>query len=75
MPLSYAAPGEESVIRRIGGSPEVKKHLENLGFVPGGTVKVITALNGSVIVKIKESRVAIDEEMARKIMVYTSKEE
>ena len=75
MPLSYAAPGEESVIRRIGGSPEVKKHLENLGFVPGGTVKVITALNGNVIVKIKESRVAIDEEMARKIMVYTSKEE
>ena len=75
MPLSYAAPGEESVIRRIGGSPEVKKHLENLGFVPGGTVKVITALNGNVIVKIKESRVAIDEEIARKIMVYTSKEE
>ncbi len=69
MPLSYAAPGEENVIRRIGGSPEVKKHLENLGFVAGGTVKVITALNGNVIVKVKESRVAIDEEMARRIMV------
>ena len=69
MPLSYAAPGEESVIRRIGGNPEVKKHLENLGFVVGGNVKVITALNGNVIVKVKESRVAIDEEMARKIMV------
>ncbi len=69
MPLSYAAPGEESVIHRIGGSPEVKKHLENLGFVVGGNVKVITALNGNVIVKIKESRVAIDEEMARKIMI------
>ena len=68
MPLSYAAPGEESVIRRIGGSPEVKKHLENLGFVVGGSVQVITALNGNVIVKVKESRVAIDEEMARKIM-------
>ena len=69
MPLSYAAPGEESVIRRIGGSPEVKKHLENLGFVVGGSVKVVTSLNGNVIVKVKESRVAIDEEMARKIMV------
>ena len=69
MPLSYAAPGEESVIRRIGGSPEVKKHLENLGFVVGGSVQVITALNGNVIVKVKESRVAIDEEMARKIMI------
>lgn len=69
IPLSYATPGKESVIRRIGGSPEVKKHLENLGFVAGGTVKVITALNGNVIVKVKESRVAISDEMARKIMI------
>ena len=69
IPLSYATPGEEFVIRRIGGSPEVRKHLENLGFVAGGSVKVITALNGSVIVKVKESRVAIDEEMSRKIMI------
>ncbi|MBQ6382356.1 MAG: ferrous iron transport protein A [Clostridia bacterium] len=69
IPLSYANQGEESVIRKIGGSPEVKKHLENLGFVVGGTATVITSLNGNVIVKVKESRVAIDEEMARKIMV------
>ena len=52
IPLSYATPGEEFVIRRIGGNPEVRKHLENLGFVAGGSVKVITALNGSVIVKV-----------------------
>ena len=69
IPLSYAGPGEESVIRKIGGSPEVRKHLENLGFVVGGTATVITSLNGNVIVKVKESRVAIDEEMARRIMV------
>ncbi|MBO7709059.1 MAG: ferrous iron transport protein A [Lachnospiraceae bacterium] len=69
MPLCYATPGEETVIRRVGGSPEVKKHLENLGFVAGGTATVITSLNGNVIVKVKESRVAIDEAMARKIMV------
>ena len=69
MPLSYATPGEENVIRRIGGSPEVKKHLENLGFVVGGNVKVITALEGNVIVKVKESRVAISDGMARKIMI------
>ena len=69
MPLSYATPGEESVIRRIGGTPEVKRHLENLGFIVGGTATVITSLNGNVIVKVKESRVAIDEEMARKIMI------
>ena len=69
MPLNYANPGEESVIRKIGGSPEVKKHLENLGFIVGGTATVIASLNGNVIVKVKESRVAIDEEMARKIMI------
>ena len=69
IPLSYAGPGEESVIRKIGGSPEVRKHLENLGFVVGGTVTVITALDGNVIVKVKEAHVAINDEMARKIMI------
>ena len=69
MPLSYANPGEESVIRRIGGSPEVKKHLENLGFVPGSGVTVLNRVAGNLIVKVKESRIAINEEMARKIMV------
>ena len=69
MPLSYATPGEESVIRKIGGSPDVKKHLENLGFVAGSTVIIITALDGNIIVKVKESRIAISDEMARKIMI------
>lgn len=69
MPLNYANPGEESVIRKIGGSPEVKKHLENLGFVVGSTATVVASLNGNVIVKVRESRVAIDGEMARKIMI------
>ena len=69
IPLCYANPGEESIIRKVGGSPAVKQHLENLGFTVGGTVTVITVLNGNVIVKVKESRVAIDDEMARKIMI------
>ena len=69
MPLNFASPGEENIIRKVGGSAAVKKHLENLGFVPGGSVTVITSLNGNVIVKVKEARVAIDEEMARKIMI------
>lgn len=69
IPLNCANQGEESVIRKIGGNPEVKKHLENLGFVVGGTATVITSLNGNVIVKVKESRVAIDEAMARRIMI------
>lgn len=69
LPLSFADPGEEFVVRRVGGTPEVKKHLENLGFTAGSNVTVITSLNGNVIVKVKESRVAISDEMARKIMV------
>lgn len=69
MPLTLAKVGEENIIRKIGGNPEVKKHLENLGFVPGGTVTVITMLGGSVIVNVKEARVAISAEMARKIMI------
>lgn len=69
MPLCYADIGTDNTIRKIGGSPEVKKHLENLGFVVGGNVKVITTLSGNVIVNVKEARVAISEEMARKIMV------
>lgn len=69
MPLCFATIGEENIIKRVGGSPEVKKHLEDLGFVAGGNVKVISALAGNVIVNVKETRVAISEEMARKIMV------
>ena len=69
MPLSLAGIGEENTIKKIGGSPEVKQHLENLGFVVGGSVKIVNTLGGNVIVNVKESRVAISEELARKIMV------
>ncbi len=69
MPLVLAELGEENTIRRIGGTPEVKKHLADLGFVVGGSVSIISALGGNVIVNVKESRVAISEEMARKILI------
>ena len=69
MPLSYATIGEESIIKRIGGNPETKRHLENLGFTVGGAVTVISSLSGNLIVKVKESRVAIDEKLAHKIMI------
>ena len=69
MPLALAATGEENTIKKIGGSPEVKKHLEDIGFVVGGPVKVISTLGGNVIVNVKESRIAINSDMARKIMV------
>lgn len=69
MPLCLANIGENNIIKKIGGKPEVKKHLENLGFVVGGNVQIVSALGGNVIVNVKEARVAISEEMARKIMV------
>ncbi len=69
MPLTLAEQGVENIIKRIGGSPEVKKHLETLGFVAGGTVTVITTMAGNVIVNVKEARVAISKEMAQKILI------
>ena len=69
MPLTLSERGETSIIKKIGGSPEVKKHLENLGFVVGGDVTIVNALGGNLIVNVKESRVAISHEMAQKIMV------
>lgn len=69
MPLSMAEQEKELIIRKIGGNPEVKKHLEDLGFHVGGAVSLVSRLGDSVIVKVKESRVAISEELARKIMV------
>ncbi len=69
MPLILADAGEEAVIQRVGGSPEMKKHLEDMGFVAGGVVTVLNTIGGNLIVKIKESRVAISKEMAGKIMI------
>ena len=69
MPLTLANAGEENTILRVGGSAEVKKHLADLGFVAGAAVNVVASLGWNVIVKVKESRVAISEEMARKIMI------
>lgn len=69
MPLTFANMGEELIIKKIGGNPEVRAHLENLGFVSGGSVKVISSIGGNLIVNVKEARVAISKEMANKIMV------
>ena len=69
MPLTLADAGEENIIKKIGGRQEVKTHLENLGFVAGGAVTIVSTMGGNVIVKVKESRVAISKEMAQRIMI------
>ena len=74
MPLSLARIGDENIIQRIGGSPEVRSHLSDMGFVAGGSVTVVTAIGGNLIVNVKDSRVAISREMAAKILVNVKSE-
>lgn len=69
MPLTLATIGEVNMIKKIGGNPEIKKHLENLGFIAGGNVTIITTLGGNIIVNVKEARIAISKELAQKIMI------
>ena len=69
MPLIMAQPGEENMIRKVGGSPEMKKHLEDMGFTAGSAVTVMNTIGGNLIVKVKESRVAVSREMAARIMI------
>lgn len=69
MPLTMAQPGERNLIKKVGGKPETRQFLENLGFVAGGTVSVISRIGGNVIVEVKGTRVAVDSGMASKIMV------
>ena len=69
MPLTLAALGEENIIKRIGGNAEVRTHLQNLGFLPGGKLTVVNSMGGNLIVNVKGARVAISKEMAQKIMI------
>ncbi len=69
MPLTMAPTGEPNVIKKIGGKEETRRFLENLGFVTGGMVTVVSEIGGNMIVNVKDSRVAIGKDMANKILV------
>ncbi len=69
MPLMFSEAGQVRIIKKIGGSPAVKKHLENLGFVVGSAVTVINKIGDNLIVSVKETRVAISREMAQRVMI------
>ena len=69
MPLTMANPGEQNLIKKVGGKPETRQFLETLGFVAGGCVSVISKIGGNVIVEVKGARVAVDQNMAAKIMI------
>ena len=69
MPLTMANAGEPNIIKKVGGKEETRKFLENLGFVTGGTVTVVSETGGNMIVNVKDSRVAIGKDMANKMMI------
>ncbi len=69
MPLCFAEAGQPQIIKKIGGNPEVRQHLEDLGFHVGGEVAVLSSLGGNLIVRVKGSRVAVSNELAQKILV------
>ena len=69
MPLSMVEEGEPKTIVKVGGKEEVRKFLENLGFVEGTVVTVVSSLGGNMILKVKDSRVALGRDMASKIQV------
>ncbi|HJC46781.1 MAG TPA: ferrous iron transport protein A [Candidatus Lachnoclostridium pullistercoris] len=69
MPLAFLKPGDSGVVKRVGGTDEVRRFLANLGFVDGSAVTVVSEIHGDLIVNIKDSRVAINREMAGRIMV------
>ena len=69
MPLTMATCGEPNTVKRVGGKEETKKFLENLGFVTGCEVTVVSTVSGNLIVNVKDSRVALGKDMANKILV------
>ena len=69
MPLTMMTIGESNVIRRVSGNEETRRFLENLGFVVGTKIEVLSSLGGNVIVNVKDSRVAIYRDMAKHIMI------
>lgn len=69
IPLSLAPIGRPGLVVRVGGNEKTRRFLENLGFVPGAAVTPISTIGGNVIVLVKDSRIAIDREMASKILL------
>ena len=69
IPLIYAVVGEQNVIKKITGSPDMKKHLEDMGFVVGAVITVVSTVGGTLIVNIKDTKVALDRELGTRIMI------
>ena len=69
MPLTLAILSEPNIIKRVGGNADTRAHLQNLGFVPGASITVVSSMGGNLIVNIKGARVAVSKELAQKIFI------
>ena len=69
MPLTFANLDEDNIVRMVGGKPETRQHLENLGFVAGPRARIVSEIGGNLVVRVKDARVAINREMAGKIFI------
>jgi ferrous iron transport protein A len=69
MPLTLARTGETNIIRKVTGRDEVRRHLAELGFVVGASVTVVNEIAGNMILSVKDSRIALDRDMATRIMI------
>ena len=69
MPLSMCSIGDECTVKKVGGTPEVRQHLNEIGFNVGTPVSVVSTIAGNIIVRVKNSRIAIDRAMANRITV------
>ena len=69
MPLTLAQQGEPVTIRKITGKDEIRQHLAELGFVMDATVTVVSEMGGNLIVQVKDSRIALDRNMAGRLMI------
>lgn len=69
MPLIMAETGKPLLIKKTGGKEECRKFLESLGLIPGATISIISKISGNIIIQVKESRIAVNKELASKIIV------
>ena len=69
MPLCFAEIGKPQIIKRVGGNPETRQHLEDIGFHVGGEICIVCAHGNNLIIKVKDCRIAVSSELAQKIMV------
>jgi ferrous iron transport protein A len=69
MPLTLLKSGESGTVKKITGKDDTKRFLESLGFTAGTPVSVISEIGGNMVLRIRDTRIALDRNMARRIVI------